>query len=214
MDIKRLQKARLLCLGAHCDDIEIGCGGTLLNILQKYPNIEVRWIVFSSDIHREEEARSSANDFLKQAKKKTILINNFRNGFFPYVGADIKDYFEKIKNIYIPDLIFTHYRQDLHQDHRMISELSWNTFRNHFILEYEIPKYDGDFGVPNVFVPLKHQICVDKINKISSYFKTQKNKHWFTEELFFSTLRVRGMECSSNTRYAEAFYCRKMSLEL
>jgi len=214
MDVKRLQKARLLCLGAHCDDIEIGCGGTLLNILQKYPNIEVRWIVFSSDIHREEEARSAANDFLKQANKKTILINNFRNGFFPYVGADIKDYFEKIKNIYTPDLIFTHYRQDLHQDHRMISELTWNTFRNHFILEYEIPKYDGDFGVPNVFVPLKHKICVDKINKISSYFKTQKNKHWFTEELFLSTLRIRGMECCSNTRYAEAFYCRKMSIEL
>jgi LmbE family N-acetylglucosaminyl deacetylase len=204
------QGIKILCLGSHCDDIEIGCGGTLLSILQKSKNVEVHWIVFSSDSRREKEARSSANIFLECAGSKTIKIEKFRNGFFPYTGGEIKDYFEGMKQGFSPDVIFTHYRMDLHQDHRTISELTWNTFRNHLILEYEIPKYDGDFGTPNFFVPLEFPICQRKISNVLNYFKTQGDKHWLTEDLLYSILRIRGMECVSATKYAEAFYCRKI----
>ena len=205
---------KILCLGAHCDDIEIGCGGTILKLLKNSNNAEVNWVVFSSDSKREEEARSCANIFLKNAGKKKIEIKNFSNGYFPFVGGEIKDYFENIKSKFPPDLIFTHYRKDLHQDHRTISELTWNTFRDHLILEYEIPKYDGDLGSTNLFVPLEYSICKQKINNILRSFKTQYDKHWFTEELFFSVLRIRGMESVSPSKYAEGFYCRKILMKL
>ncbi len=205
---------KILCLGSHCDDIEIGCGGTLLSILKKFKDTSVYWVIFSSDALREKEARSSADIFLKQAGSKTIKIEKFRNGFFPYNGGEIKDYFEDLKEKFIPDLIFTHYRKDLHQDHRTISELTWNTFRNHFILEYEIPKYDGDFGSPNLFVNLEPSICNCKINVILDSYKTQREKHWFTEELLLALLRIRGMECASSTSYAEGFYSRKSLISL
>jgi len=205
---------KVLCLGAHSDDIEIGCGGTLLGLLEKYKDTEVHWAVFSSDSAREVEARLSANIFLKNSVIKTVQINKFRNGFFPYIGGEIKEYFELLKDTYSPDLIFTHYRMDLHQDHRTISDLTWNTFRNHFILEYEIPKYDGDLGTPNFFVPIDPHICFHKIKSILASFKTQGDKHWFTEELLLSILRIRGMECVSSTKYAEAFYCRKNLIDL
>lgn len=204
------KKVRILCLGAHCDDIEIGCGGTLLSIINMCKKADVLWIVFSSDCIREKEAISSANIFLKQAYKKNITIGKFRDGFFPYTGIEIKEYFEELKKAFSPDLIFTHYKADLHQDHRTISELTWNTFRDHFILEYEIPKYDGDFGAPNFFVPLEPSICHTKIKYILTSFKTQSDRHWLTEDLLFSTLRIRGIECVSPTKYAESFYCKKI----
>ena len=208
------QDIKIICFGAHCDDIEMGCGGTLLSILKKYKNVEVYWVVLSSNLKRGEEARSSADVFLKYVKRKTIEINKFRNGFFPYDGGEIKKYFEMLKDRFSPDLIFSHYRNDLHQDHRMVSELTWNTFRNHLILEFEIPKYDGDFGTPNFFVPLHPSICKNKVISILKIFKTQADKHWLTEDLLYSILRVRGMECVSPSNYAEAFYCRKLSFEL
>jgi LmbE family N-acetylglucosaminyl deacetylase len=210
LKLNNIKGIKILCLGAHCDDIEIGCGGTLLRILKKFKNTCVYWVVFSSDARREKEAMSSADIFMKQAGSKTIKIEKFPNGFFPYIGGEIKDYFEELKEKFSPDLIFTHYSRDLHQDHRTISELTWNTFRNHLILEYEIPKYDGDFGAPNFYVPLESSICQYKIKSILTYFKTQNDKHWFTEDLFLSILRIRGMECVSPTKYAEAFYCRKI----
>src|SRR5437867_4440336 len=145
---------RILCLGAHCDDIEIGCGGTILTLLETYRKAAVDWVVFSSDQQRASEARESANLFLKQAESKNVVIKTFTNSFFPYIGAEIKRYFEELKREIAPDLVFTHYRNDLHQDHRLISELAWNSFRDHMILEYEIPKYDGDMGSPNSFVHL------------------------------------------------------------
>ncbi len=205
---------KILCLGSHCDDIEIGCGGTLLRILKEFKNSEVHWVVFSSDPRREEEAKASAKVFLEHAGNSTIMIEKFRNGYFPYIGAEIKDYFEALKERFSPDVIFTHYRMDLHQDHRTISELTWNSFRHHLILEYEIPKYDGDFGTPNFFVPLETSTCHNKIKNIVNSFRTQGDKHWFTEELLLSVLRIRGMECGSPTDYAEAFYCRKILFEL
>ena len=182
-------------------------------MLKRYSNAEVHWVIFSSDPRREEEARSCVNIFLKDAGNRRIIIEKFKNGFFPYNGERIKDFFEILKDQFSPNVIFTHYRMDQHQDHRTISELTWNTFRNHLILEYEIPKYDGDFGNPNFFVPLEHSICHHKIMSILSSFKSQKDKHWFTEELLLSILRIRGMESASPTNYAEAFYCRKILME-
>ena len=201
---------RVLCLAAHCDDIEIGCGGTVLKLIENYKNIIFYWVVFSSNQERAQEAIASANLFLKEAKAKTVIVKDFRDGFLPFSGIEVKEYFEQLKQEFSPDLILTHYRQDLHQDHRLISDLTWNTFRNHLILEYEIPKYDGDLGIPNFFVQLDESICRRKIQYILDAFKTQTNKQWFTEETFRSLLRIRGMESNSPSKYAEAFYCRKI----
>jgi LmbE family N-acetylglucosaminyl deacetylase len=203
---------RILCLGAHCDDIEIGCGGTILKLIEKYPKTLFHWVVFSSDSQRGREVSESSELFLKHAQAKSIFFEDFRNSFFPYIAIGIKEYFEQLKQEFYPDLILTHYRNDLHQDHRIISELTWNTFRNHLILEYEIPKYDGDLGSPNFFVYLDESICQRKIQYILKSFKTQLEKPWFTEETFLSILRLRGVESNSPSKYAEAFYCRKIVL--
>jgi LmbE family N-acetylglucosaminyl deacetylase len=201
---------KILCLGAHSDDIEIGCGGSILRLLEKERNIEIHWVVFSSNEERANEARNSAELFLLKAKYKNIIIKNYRDAFFPYIGGEIKSYFEELKQSVDPDLIFSHYRHDLHQDHRIISELTWNTFRNHFILEYEIIKYDGDLGNPNFFIQLNKKICQTKIENIFQCFETQGKRSWFTEDAFHSIMRIRGVESNAPEKYAEAFYCRKM----
>jgi len=201
---------RVLCLGSHADDIEIGCGGTVLKLVEDYKKIIFYWVVFSSNQQRAQEAIESANSFLGSVKDKNIVIKSFRDSFFPYIGVEIKEYFAQIKKEFSPDIVFTHYRNDLHQDHRLISELTWNTFRDHLILEYEIPKYDGDLGTPNFFVHLNESICRQKVQNIIRNFKSQKENHWFSEEIFLSILRLRGIESNSSSRYAEAFYCRKM----
>jgi LmbE family N-acetylglucosaminyl deacetylase len=203
---------QILCLGAHPDDIEIGCGGTVLTLLSRYQHLEFHWVVFSADAERGREARESANLFLQGAKQKNILVKNFRDGFFPYVGAEIKEFFEVLKRQVDPDLILTHYRQDLHQDHRIIAELTWNTYRYHLILEYEIPKYDGDLGSPNCFIPLDDLACKKKLQWLLSVFQTQRNKDWFTEETFLGLMRIRGVEAGGPYRHAEAFYARKLLL--
>ncbi len=201
---------KILCLGAHADDIEIGCGGTILKLINSYSNLEFRWVVFSSDQIRKKEALQSANQFLSKAEKYAVDILSFEDGFFPYNGGEIKNYFEKLKLSFSPDLIFTHYKTDYHQDHRLISELTWNTFRNHLILEYEVLKYDGDLGRPNFFVHLSKENAVNKINLITKNFISQKNKTWFDEETFKSILRIRGVESNAPEKYAEAFYVRKL----
>jgi LmbE family N-acetylglucosaminyl deacetylase len=200
---------RLLCLGAHSDDIEIGCGGTVLTLLASNKDIDVRWIVFSANDERSREARNSAAAFLSKARHKEIAVKGYRDGFFPFLGAAIKEEFEALKFDFQPDLVFTHFRDDRHQDHRLISDLTWNTFRDHLILEYEIPKYDGDLGQPNAFVPLAEPICEQKIQILLESFPSQRQKSWFDEQTFRAMLRLRGMEANSRTRYAEAFYCRK-----
>ena len=202
---------RLLCLGAHSDDIEIGCGGTVLRLLEDIPNSEVHWVVFGAAGKRADEAAESANRFLANAGRRQVIIKEFRDGFFPYVGADIKNLFEDLKRDCFPDLILTHYRHDLHQDHRVLSDLTWNTFRNHFILEYEIVKYDGDIGAPNFFVQLNDSTCRKKIENILQCFRSQTHKHWFTEDTFLSMLRLRGLESNAPDKYAEAFYSRKIA---
>lgn len=201
---------KILCVGAHGDDIEIGCGGTILRLLSEYGNAEVYWAVFAAGGQRESEAVSSANKFLAEIENKQIIIESFRDGFFPYIGGKIKEVFEDLKSKVSPDIIFTHYRNDLHQDHRLISELTWNTYRDHLILEYEIIKYDGDLGVPNLYVHLQESICRKKIDFIMTSYTSQRDKDWFTSDTFFSMLRIRGMESKSPGKYAEAFYCRKL----
>lgn len=201
---------KVLCLGAHSDDIEIGCGGTILKLIEHYPNIVFQWVVFSASSERKKEAICSANKFLADVAQKQIIIKSFRDGFLPFIAVEVKEAFEQIKQTFNPDLIFTHYRSDAHQDHRLISDLTWNTFRNHLILEYEIPKYDGDLGNPNFFVPLESSICQDKIKHLIDSFPSQKDKQWFSEETFLAILRIRGIESNAPDKYAEAFHVRKI----
>jgi LmbE family N-acetylglucosaminyl deacetylase len=204
------QPHRVLCLGAHSDDIEIGCGGTIMRLIENIKELSFYWVVFSANEEREKEALTSAQNFLENAKEKTILIKNFRESYFPFVGVEIKEHFEQMKKEFSPDLIFSHYRHDLHQDHRLISDLTWNTYRNNLILEYEIPKFDGDFGSPNFFVHLNEALCQKKINNIQDNFVSQHDKPWFTDDTFLSILRLRGVESNAPNKYAEAFYCRKL----
>jgi LmbE family N-acetylglucosaminyl deacetylase len=199
---------RVLAIGSHADDIEIGCGGTLLALTRSRP-LHVTWVVIAASGTREDEARESANEFLAAAADVDVRVLEFRDSFLPYVGGDVKEAFEALKDVK-PDVILTHARHDLHQDHRLACELTWNTFRNHLILEYEIPKFDGDIGAPNVFVPLDGGLADVKVELIGKHFQTQAGKHWFDEELLRALMRLRGMECA--TRYAEAFTCRKLSL--
>lgn len=200
---------RILCLGAHSDDIEIGCGGALLRLLGEYPRAYIHWAVLSSNEQRAAEARASAAAFLRDAHAPQVHVERFRDGFFPHEGAAIKAYFEQLKAVQ-PDLIFTHYRHDLHQDHRVVCELTWNTFRDHLILEYEIPKYDGDMGAPNCFVPLTRALAQQKVDYLLEYFGTQRSKRWFTDDTFLALMRLRAIEAGAPEHYAEAFYMRKL----
>jgi LmbE family N-acetylglucosaminyl deacetylase len=202
---------QILCLGCHSDDIEIGCGGTILRLSGEYADCVFHWVVFSAIGARAAEAQQAAARFVDPSRLKGPILKTFPDGFMPFVGADIKMVFEELKRV-SPDLIFTHNGKDAHQDHRLISELTWNTFRDHLILEYEIPKYDGDMGRPSVFVPLPSEMCEKKIGLIMDTFRSQCGKPWFQRETFLSLMRLRGMECNAASGYAEAFYGRKLVL--
>lgn len=203
----------LLCIGAHCDDIEIGCGGTVLRLLELNPELEVHWIVLCSDALRRREALDAARRFLGEASEKRVQVLSHRDGFLPYQGGDVKEYFESLKRMVQPDLILTHFRGDLHQDHRLVCELTWNTFRNHLILEFEIPKYDGDLGAPNLFVPLSESQVARKIENVLGAFASQRHRRWFREDTFRALMRLRGVECNAEAGYAEAFHARKLVFE-
>jgi LmbE family N-acetylglucosaminyl deacetylase len=205
------ERFTVLCLGAHSDDIEIGCGATLLELKGRFPQLEFHWVVFSTDGIRKEEATKAAELFTA-GRKAEIQLKEFRDGFFPYSGNEVKESFEELKEKSNPDLVFTHWEGDAHQDHRLLSELTRNTFRNHLILEYEIPKYDGDLGRPNVFVPLDKGTHDKKIDYLFEAFHSQHTKRWFERETFSGLMRIRGMECNSASGYAEAFHCRKIVL--
>jgi LmbE family N-acetylglucosaminyl deacetylase len=200
----------VLCIGAHCDDIEIGCGGTLLRLLETNPALEVHTLVLCSDATRRREALDAARRLLGDASEKRVRVLSFRDGFLPWSGAEVKECFESLKRSVRPDLILTHARGDLHQDHRLASELTWNTFRDHLILEYEIPKYDGDLGAPNVFVPLTEAQVARKLEIVLGAFASQRSRRWFDAETFRALLRLRGVEC--NAPHAEAFHARKLVL--
>jgi LmbE family N-acetylglucosaminyl deacetylase len=203
---------RILAIGCHADDIEIGCGGTLLALARANPKLEVDWVVLAAPDVRGDEARASAESFVAGAAASRVEVHEFRDGFLPYVGGDVKEVFEALKARVDPQLILTHAGYDRHQDHRLAWELTWNTFRNHLILEYEIPKYDGDIGRPNAFVPLTADVVETKLALLERHFLTQSGKHWFDRELFLGLMRIRGMEMAAPERYAEAFTCRKVVL--
>jgi LmbE family N-acetylglucosaminyl deacetylase len=202
---------RVLAIGAHSDDIEIGCGGTVLRLVEDGLAASVGWVVLSAAGERAEEAQASAAAFLKQAPEHEVVLRDFRDGFLPYSGFQVKEFFEELKR-FDPDLVLTHRRADVHQDHRLVGELTWNTFRNHLVLEYEIPKYEGDLGQPNLFVTLDRSRCERKIELLMEGFRSQRDRRWFTEDTFWSLLRLRGLESNSPSTYAEAFHARKLVL--
>jgi LmbE family N-acetylglucosaminyl deacetylase len=204
----------ILFLGAHCDDIEIGCGGTILRIRESMPEAEIRWLIFSSNEVRRREAMESADHFLGKESQDSVRIESFRDGYLPYSGSQIKDVFEEFKHVVSPDLIFTHYRHDRHQDHRLVNELTWNTWRDHTILEYEIPKYDGDLGQPNIFIAISPEQVDQKVKTVLDVFGSQTSKDWFDSDTLRALLRLRGVESNAPSRYAEAFYASKLVLEL
>jgi LmbE family N-acetylglucosaminyl deacetylase len=203
---------RVLAVGCHSDDIEIGCGATLLALTRSHPGVEVTWVVLGASGKRAAEARASAERFLESAARSEVIVHEFRDGYFPYVGAAVKDVFESLKKLLDPQLVLTHARFDLHQDHRLACELTWNTFRDHLILEYEVPKYDGDLGTPNLFVPVTRELVDEKARLLLETFETQGEKHWFDPDVFRGLMRLRGMESRSPSGYAEAFTCRKLSV--
>ena len=203
----------LLFLGAHADDIEIGCGGTVWRLLAEHPGSSVWWVVFSSNPERNREARESAAGMLAGACASRILIHDLLDGCLPAARVELKDLFEQLKrDVPEPDLIFTHYREDRHQDHRIISDLTWETFRGHTVLEYEVPKYDGDLGSPNVFISLSNEIRRRKVAHLLAAFPSQLSKRAFTEETFVALMRLRGLECTAAEGHAEGFYARKLML--
>jgi LmbE family N-acetylglucosaminyl deacetylase len=202
---------RVLAIGSHADDIEIGCGGTLRRLAQSVQGLEVYWVVLSANGERADEARASAQALLGESAQLEIDVQSFRDAFFRY-GAEVKEYFEQLKGLFEPDLVFTHHDADRHQDHRLVAELTWNTFRDHLILEYEIPKYDGDLGSPDIFFHLDESVARHKVQVLLESFPSQRDKAWFTEDLFMALMRLRGMQSNSPSGLAEGFYARKLTL--
>ncbi len=202
----------VICLGAHADDIEIGAGGLLARLLDEVQRVACHWVVLGADdASRADEARASASAMLRKAAQHQIAIESFRSSYFPYIGLQVKEYFETLKKI-PADLILTHARHDLHQDHRLISELTYNTFRDHLVLEYEVPKFDGDCVSPTLYITLTAAAAAQKVDHIMSHFGSQRSKPWFTPETLWALLRLRGVECRSPSGYAEAFFVRKLVL--
>jgi len=206
---------RILCLGAHPDDIEIGCGGTMLRLLAEHPGSACHWVVLSGGVSgREQEAQDGAACFLAGAAQRTVSVQRFRDGHFPVALTAIKEALEAVRQGFSPDLVFTHYRDDRHQDHRTVSDVTWQTFRDHLVLEYEVPKWDGDLAVPNCFVALPEAVRRQKVEHLLAAFPTQREKRWFSGETFLALMRLRGVECGAAEGYAEAFYTRKVRLAL
>jgi LmbE family N-acetylglucosaminyl deacetylase len=205
---------QVLCLGAHSDDIEIGAGGALLQWIASGAELHVHWCVLSAVGPRAAEAEASAAAFLKGAASSRICVESFRDGYFPYEGVRLKDWFEGLKGHIDPDIILTHRREDAHQDHREVCKLTWNSFRNHLVFEYEVPKWDGDLGQPNLYLPLDAPIMNRKVELLMAYFGTQRSKDWFDPETFHGLARLRGMECRAASGHAEAFMMRKARFTL
>jgi len=203
------QPLRILCLGAHCDDIDIGCGGALLALTRNYKVASVAWVAVASTPERERELRKSASRFLRAAQERQVIAWTFRDAFFPAQFHDIKESFETLKE-FKPDVVFTHQRSEWHQDHRLVNELTWNTFRSHLILEYEIPKYEGGLTTPNVYVPLTAADVERKIKILLDSYPSQRRKAWFTADTFRALARLRGVESGGPTGWAEGFHVSKL----
>ena len=200
---------RVLCLGAHCDDIDIGCGGTLLKLLEDV-SCAVSWVTFAATPERARELRASARRFLRGARRSEVIVHAFRDSYFPAQYAALKESFEPLKRAPRPDVVFTHRRDDAHQDHRMVSELTWNAFRDHLILEYEVPKWDGDMSSPNAYVQLRPKHVTAKIRHLLASYRSQRSKAWFDPQTFQGLMRLRGVE--AGCQWAEGFCARKICL--
>lgn len=206
------QRLNILCLGAHCDDVDIGCGGALLALLKQYRSTDVTWVVFSARGERKRELRASARRFLRNATSWRVVTHEYRDGFMPADFRAIKEDFERLKELPQPDVVFTHRREDRHQDHRLIAELTWNTWRSHLILEYEVAKYEGDLTTPSAYVGLQPAEVERKIRILLSCYRTQRNKHWFTADTFRGLMRLRGIESGASSGWAEGFHVSKLLL--
>jgi LmbE family N-acetylglucosaminyl deacetylase len=204
---------RVLAIGAHSDDLEIGCAGTILTLARANPGLAVDWVVLAASGDRADEARRSAQVLLGDGAEGSVEVLGFRDGYLPHTADAVKDAFEELKGRVEPDLVLTHTRDDLHQDHRLVCELTWNTFRDHVVLEYEIPKWDGDMGRPNVYVPLDESVVREKLDLLGAHFETQRGKDWYDVDVFRGLMRIRGMECRAPSGYAEAFVARKLTLD-
>jgi LmbE family N-acetylglucosaminyl deacetylase len=201
----------VLFVGAHCDDIEIGCGGTILELARRHPHLAVQWVVLSATDERAREAQRSADRFLSGVRTRRLVVERFRDGYLPYESGRVKDYFESLKARVDPDVVFTPYRGDWHQDHRFIAEVTWSTFRDHLILEYETPKYDPEpGGAPNLLVPIDDDIAEAKVQHLLDAYVSQASKPWFTRDVLLAAMRLRGIQ--ARVRFAEAFHARKLLL--
>ena len=207
------ERLSVLCLGAHSDDIEIGAGATILGWIAAGVEVEVHWCVLSANGARAAEAKASAAEFLSGVSKAVVVTGSFRDGFFPYQGADIKTWFEDLKTRVVPDVIFTHHADDAHQDHREVAHLTTNSFRDHLVLAYEIPKWDGDLGRPNIYVAASRAIMSRKVALLERHFASQRSKDWFDASTFMGLARLRGMEARAPEGFAEAFHGRKLLIE-
>ncbi len=204
--------ARILCVGAHCDDIEIGCSGALQVLLKRRPNAVVDWVVLSGTPERRKEARDSMMRLIRPRQRGVLQFGDFPDGQFPAHYGPIKELFESLKQLPAPQLVFCHERSDRHQDHRFVNEMVWNTFRDHLVLEYEVPKWDGGLGEPNLYVPVSAQQLRAKVKHLLAAYASQRRRDWFTSETFVALARLRGIECRAPGGYAEAFYLRKARL--
>jgi len=202
---------RILCLGAHSDDIEIGCAGTLLQWARQRPEIEVMWVVLSAAGERAAEARRSAKALLPKQQPQ-LVIAEFPDGHLPSEFPRAKAFLAGLRERFVPDVVFSHRLEDRHQDHRLIAELAWQLWRDQLILEYEIPKWEGDLGLPNLYVPLDKALAERKLRHLIKHFGTQRSKGWFNEEVFRSLMTIRGIECRAESGLAEAFHLRKAVL--
>jgi LmbE family N-acetylglucosaminyl deacetylase len=209
---RRGDELTILCLGAHADDIEIGAGGTILSLIESGVRLNVHWCVLSAGALRAAEAVASAEAFLVGSLSSKVEVADFEDSCFPAHSRSIKQWLLDTRGRVLPDVIFTHARSDAHQDHREVNQLTWNVFRDHLVLEYEIPKWDGDLCQPNAYVPLTADILDRKITLLHNHFGTQRSKDWFDRETFAGLARLRGMECRAPEHCAEAFTLRKATI--
>jgi len=205
---------RVLCVGAHCDDIEIGCGASLLRLQAHDRKVTVDWVVLCGSADRRKETLSALNMFLEPRNRGECLHGGFPDGRLPAVYSSVKDYFESLKERARPDVIFCHEREDRHQDHRIVNEMVWSTFRDHLVLEYEIPKWDGGLGQPNLYIPVDERQVLAKADALLEAYPSQAGKDWFKRDVFVALMRMRGLECRSPSGYAEAFHARKIRLNV
>lgn len=202
---------RVVALGAHADDIEIGAGGLIQRLVADTPSLSIRWLVASATPERRREAEKASSRLVGSVSDCTLDIGDLRDGFLPFLGPAPKEWLIRHAG-FEPDIVICPRGEDLHQDHRLVGQLAWQVFRSSLIFEYEIPKYEGDLGRPNVYVVLDRATAERKVATILEAFPSQRSRRWFEPETFWALLRLRGIEAASPTGFAEAFHASKIVL--